>query len=223
MAEDQGQGIPGQLGLPDPGSDFNAHAFLVRQMLGEIRTMIPVKVIAVHGGGLGPPPTVDVQPLVKQMDGLGQAQSHGTIYGIPCTRNQAGGSVVINDPKVDDIGMMSVADRDISSLKANKGQESNPGSYRRHHLGDGVYHGPLLNQTKPTQYVQFRDDGLTIQDVNQNTIETSQEGIKLNGVLIDRKGNIKAPGNVTAGDKTGDSVTLQHHVHGASPPPTPGT
>ena len=214
--------------LDDAGSasGFNQHAFAIDQALTRIRTSVVVKIIAVHGGGVGPAPTVDVQPLVKQVDGQGgSATSHGTIYGIPCTRMQAGDSVIINDPVVGDIGTMVVHDRDISSLKANKGEESNPGSYRRFDPADGVYHGPMLNQTQPKQYIQFTSDGLTIADRNGNKMVMSKDGIAF--TTPDGK-NVTTNNDIIAGQGGGNKVSLQQHIHmnaggtGNSGKPVPG-
>lgn len=216
-------GFFGQRGLTASTSDYNAHDFQIEQALGKVRTSVPVKIVAVHGGGVGAAPTVDVQPLVNQIDGQGNQTPHGIIYGRPCTRNQGGGNAIINDPLVGDIGHLVISDRDISSLTSNEGAQSNPGSFRMHDMADGVYHGAMLNPANPTQYVQFTETGMRTVDKNGNVIVTGPAGINLNGVIIDLDGNITTPGGVTAGFGTGDSVTLQHHKHAGGPPPDPGT
>lgn len=167
----------GQAGIADLLSQFHNMLFAIRQALSEVRTGVPVKVIAIHGGGVGKPPTIDVQPLVKQMDGVGNASSHGTIYGVPVARNQGGANAIINDPQVGDLGHMVVSDRDISSVKANSA-EANPGSYRRHDLSDGVYHAAMLAVT-PTQYIQFMADGVKMLDKNGNTVLMNSTSISL--------------------------------------------
>ncbi len=129
----------GQAGLTAASSDLNALTFLIRQELSKVRTNVPVKIVAVHGGGVGAAPTVDVQPLIKQTDGQGNSTDHGIIYNIPVSRSQGGGSAIINDPKVGDIGHMSISDRDTSALKANQGKTSTPGSQRMHDMSDGIY------------------------------------------------------------------------------------
>ena len=199
----------GHAGRTANTSDFNALNFLIDQRLSQVRTAVPVKIIAVHGGGVGAPPAVDVQPLVNQRTGRNEKEDHGTIYGIPCSRAQGGGNAVINDPKVGDVGHMLVSDRDISALKANKGKQSNPGSARSHSLSDGVYHGAILNEGTPSQYVHFTDDGVTIHCKNGNAITMGPSGINLNGVIIDSSGKITAPSDVIAG-----SISLQNHTHG---------
>lgn len=218
------KGYPGQLDQTDQGSDFNQHAFAVDQRLGRVRTMVPVKVVKVSGGGTKGPASVDVQILVKQMDSEGKATSHGNTLNIPHARPRCGDSVIIMDPKVGDIGFMSIADRDISSLKANGGQESAPGSFRRHNLADGVYHAQALDQSEPKQWLSFTDDGIELADRNGNVLKSSKaDGWTMNGVKISQQGAVKAPGNVTAGDGTGDSVDLQGHTHGSGPAPTAGS
>ena len=228
-------GYKGQRGVWDANSDYNAQHFLIRQLLGETRTSVPVKVIAVHGGGVGAAPTVDVQVMVKQADGAGNASSHGIIYGIPTTRNQGGGGAIINDPVVGDFGHMVISDRDISSVKANAGAESNPGSFRRHDLADGVYHAAMLNAATPTNFIRFTPGGgFKIQDSFGNSITTGPAGITLtdcHGNIIAMKAgsiattttNLTSTGGIQAGVGGGDSVTLQHHEHAGGPPPDAGT
>lgn len=194
-------GHVGQQGAFDHASLFHIVNFLVQQALSEVRTAVPVKIVAVHGGGVGAAPTVDVQPLVKQMDGEGNASSHGTIYGIPCARNQGGGNAVINDPKAGDIGHLVVSDRDISSVKSNDGAESNPGSMRRHDLADGVYHAACMNAGTPDQYVQFTDTGVRIVDKNGNSATSGPSGWTFVGDII------------TDDDVIAGGISLKQHVH----------
>ena len=229
------QGFYGQLAVTDPNNEYNAHSFHIDQKTGEVRTGVPVKIIAVHGGGVGPPPTVDVQPLINQIDSAGKKTDHGIIYGLATTRNQGGTSAVINDPVVGDIGYMVIADRDISSLKANAGAQSNPGSFRRHDLADGVYMGKMLGSDAPTNYIHhLPGGGFKIADQFGNSIVMNATGITMtdcHGNIIAMKSgsiaatttNLTSTGGVQAGVGGSDSVTLQHHLHAGGPPPDPGT
>ncbi|WP_238192061.1 hypothetical protein [Methylobacterium frigidaeris] len=215
--------MAGQLSRVGASSDGNLHRFLMDQGLGEHRTHFAAKIVAVHGGGRDSPPIVDIQPIVKQMNGAGKSRSHGTVFSIPVTRNIGGDSVIINDPRVGDVGIFSVLDRDHSSAQANDWAEANPGSKRRGSMSDAVYHGPLPRKgDKPKQWIWFKDDGVEIQDRNENTLVGGKGGWKLNGVEIDRDGNIKAPGEVTAKSK-GTSVSVSGHKHPSTDKPTPGT
>ena len=213
----------GQSGNADVASKFNAIRFLIRQLIGKVRTGVPVKIIAVHGGGVGPPPTVDVQPVVNQIDGVMKSTSHGVVYGIPVTRNQGGASAVINDPVVGDVGHMVIADRDISSLKNNAGAPSNPSSFRRHHLSDGVYHAAMLNKTAPTDYIyHLPGGGFQIHDRFGNDILMNSSGITITTQLLQVNGPIQATGEIVSMN-TGTNIHLTTHTHSAGPPPDPGS
>ncbi|MDP4023712.1 hypothetical protein Q8W71_13835 [Methylobacterium sp. NEAU 140] len=222
--EDDRNGYAGQQGLTSDNSEHNQNTFISEQTLGEARFHFAAKIVAVHGGGLEGSPTVDIQPLVKQMDGVGKAQSHGTIYGVKVPRVMAGDSMIIADPAADDVCWFSVACRDHSSVAENDWKEGNPGSFRRNSMSDAVYHGTMHpKRVKPKQWVMFTKDGMQFQDRNSNKLVGSKDGWNMNGVVITDKGEIKAPGNVTAGQGTADQVTLQGHAHGTSGPPTPGS
>jgi len=178
MSNDQGQGgYPGQHGLAASVGEFNKHDSQIWAKLAYVRTAIPVVIKAVHvdSDGLAPVGSVDVQPLVNQMDGEGNSFPHGTIFNLPYVRMQGGTNAVICDPVVGDNGIAVICDRDISSVKANK-KQANPGSRRRFGLADGIYIGGLLNGT-PEQYVRFTTDGMSIVDKSGNKYETSSSGI----------------------------------------------
>lgn len=142
-------------------SEFNAMTFLVTQILNRANTSTLVQVKAVtNSGGVAAVGYVDVQPLVTQLDGDGNAVAHGVLHRIPYFRMQGGTDAVILDPKVGDIGICIFADHDISSVKANKGAAL-PGSGRRFDMADGMYLGGLLNGV-PTQYVRFSASGIDL-------------------------------------------------------------
>jgi len=202
-------GYFGQQGIGDIGDEYNVVRFLIRQEIAKIRTGVPVKVVAVHGGGVGPAPTVDLQILVNQTDGQGNKTDHGIVYGIPVSRNQGSSYAVINDPHVGDVGHMMIQDRDMSAVKANDGAQSNPGSFRRHSMSDGVYVGAMLNPAVPTQYVQFHDDGVTVADHNGNIVEMRGGMVKITTA------ELHVTGDVTAGD---GAVSLLHHLHSGVTP-----
>lgn len=209
---------------------FAALSFLCSQVMNGKWTIAPALVKAVHDGGIDGPPTVDVQPMVSQIDGYGQEIQHGTIYGLPVFRLQGGAWGIVTDPQVDDIGIMAVAMRDISAVVKTKAVAL-PGSRRTYAPSDGIYLGSILAK-KLEQYVQFSDTGIKVLDKNGNTIELKSDQILItpkagNPVMV--AGDIRASGEITRGYGTGDQVTLGHHVHtsgGSGSPtsvPTPGT
>lgn len=172
--------------------DLNAVAFVVEQMMAQMSTMKLVRVTAVSGGGLAPAGTVDVLPLVSQIDGNGYGTDHGVVPGLPWSRTQGGDSAVICDPRVGDLGYVVVADRDTSRARAT-GAAALPGTRRRFDVADGVYAGGCLN-VAPAQYLIFTSTGVRIVDRNGNSVSMGPTGM----TLADLNGNsiIMGPGFV---------------------------
>ena len=159
MSEDKAYG-----GFQEPetfGSLFNAHTFLIESILAMVHTSTLVKVVkCTNNGSLSAAGTVDVQPLVNQLDGYGNPVPHGIIYKCLYSRLQGGANAVIIDPQPGDIGAMIFSDRDTSKVIATKAQ-ANPGSNRKFDMADGIYLGWCLNAV-PTQFIEFSAAGITI-------------------------------------------------------------
>lgn len=187
-------------------SQFSAMEFLLRMRLGEVRTIQLVQVLAVsNNGGVTPVGTVDVQPLVGQVDGQGNVTQLPKLYGLPYFRLQGGTNAVILDPQIGDIGMAAFCDRDISAAVVAK-KPSPPGSGRRHSLGDGLYIGGLLNGV-PQQYVQFSAAGIEILSPTKITLQAPT--IQINGVI-----NQTGGANTFQGDITAAGTSVHTHKHG---------
>ena len=192
----QNDGYLGQMDVLTQLNLFNALKFLVKQVANENWTITLVKVITVQGGGVDVPPTVDVQPLVNEVDGYGNQTEHGTIYGLPVFRLQGGVSAFIMDPLAGDIGVMACASRDISSVVTNQAPSS-PGSLRTFDPADGIYFGGLLGQSAPTNYIQLTQNALNIQigsvalvidgstvkvTIGAQVVTFSSTGLNINGI-----------------------------------------
>lgn len=163
-------GYAGQARPAEGGDEYGAIMFVIGQALARLSTSTVVRVVAVtNAGGLAPVGFVDVQPLVNQLDGAGNAVPHGVLHHLPYFRLQGGTDAVILDPKVDDLGIAVFASRDISAVKASKAQ-ANPGSWRAYDMADGLYVGGLLNGT-PVQYVQFTTGGINVVSPAKVTVE----------------------------------------------------
>jgi len=153
----------------DAASEVGRMDYIIRSALSGMRTAIPVKVISVtNTGGLAAIGKVSVQPLVNAVDGDGQSWEHGIIHNVPYMRIQGGANGVILDPAVGDIGIATVCDRDISTVK-NTGKVSAPGSNRKNDMSDMVYLMTIIGAA-PTQYIQFNSSGITIHSPNKVTI-----------------------------------------------------
>lgn len=170
-------GYAGQARAAEGGDEYGALMFVINQSLARLSTATLVRVVSVtNNGGLSPVGFVDVQPLVNQLDGAGNAVPHAVLHQLPYFRLQGGTDAVILDPKVGDIGMAAFGSRDLSAVKASK-QQANPGSWRTHDMADGLYFGGLLNGT-PVQYVQFTADGINV--VSPSKVTVVAPNIELN-------------------------------------------
>jgi hypothetical protein len=208
-------------------TEYQALQFLLLQRLMKVQTSILVEIEAVHGGGLGPVGTVDVLPLVDQVDGAGNAVPHQTIYGRPYIRWQGGNNAVILDPQAGDLGLCVFCSRDISSVIASK-EHGPPASGRIFSYADGLYVGGALNGT-PTSYLQWLANGtinvvspqaVNIQCLNatldvEDTLTIDAATVNITAAL-----NITGPVNANgaqiseAGEITdADGVVLGTHDH----------
>jgi hypothetical protein len=199
---------------PEAGvSEYNALSFLVRQILSELSTMTLVKVTKVtNSGGIAAVGFVDVQPLIDQQDGFGNAVSHGVLYNLPYFRVQGGVNAIILDPAVDDIGIAVFADRDISTVKNTKAKAS-PGSARKFSMSDGIYIGGMLNGV-PTNYIQFSGNDVNITATGVVNITAPEVSVKdagaaetlLNSTLLTWLNSHQHP-NGGSGSPTGAPTT----------------
>jgi hypothetical protein len=181
-------------GQADPGSaasEFNALDFVVRMAQARMNVATLVKVVAVTNapGQLAAVGQVDVLPLVNRLDGQGKATPHAVVHGLVYFRYQGGSNAVLIDPQVGDVGWAVFADRDISAVKSTAGAQSNPGSLRKFNMADGCFFGVPIGPA-PRQYVQFTGQGITIADMNGNTIVMNSLGVTINGALINQAGDV---------------------------------
>lgn len=204
----------GQQTPADANSDYNVIAFMVRQMMSRLATMMPVQVVAVHGGAgaLAAAGTVDVQPLVTMLDGNGHAMNHGVLAQCSYFRLQGGANAIILDPVVGDIGFAVFAMRDISSVTAVKGI-ANPGSGRQYDMADGIYVGGVLNGV-PTQYIAFTAEGI---EITAATI-TLNGAIVFNGTVSNTSGTLNLGNNniTTTGAISGGAIASNGHNVGST-------
>jgi hypothetical protein len=211
------------------GSDYNSREFHTRSIVEQsVRTGGPVKVIrapydangnALTPGSNTPIGYIDVQPMVNQIDGYGNATPHGTVYRVTYYRYQNGLFAIYADPVVGDIGHMVPADRDVSSVYANNAV-ANPGSRRKFDLADGTYFGTSRGNA-PQSYLVPQPDG------SLNLVMPA-------GKTLTVTGNLHVSGAIIAGYGGGDQVGLQTHDHPQGPdshgdteentgPPVPGS
>jgi len=192
--------------LPDTTSEFNRMAFVVRSIMSQQATTTLVIVRAVEGD------TVDVQPMVAQVDGAGNAVDHGIIHGLPVWRLQGGNSAVIVVPAVGDIGLAVFASTDISNVKRAKGPTT-PGSFRRFDWADGIYLGGLLN-VEPTQFLRMDDSGVTITAADGQPVTINADSVVINADTVTMSGDLVVTGSITGGaGSTFGGKAFDGHLH----------
>lgn len=181
---------------------YNPIAAVVSQMLGRVRTSTMCRVM-----GLGTMPgTMNVQPLVSIVDGMGNATTHGTIYNVPYLQLQAGTNAIVLVPVIGDVGVLLVCDRDISAAKTTRAAGPPP-SMRTFDFADAIYLGMVMGPTPA------------------NTITATPAGFVVSGNFI-IQGNLQIAGNIQAADgteytgdikTTGDvqagTISLKTHIH----------
>lgn len=179
--------------------------FVITQLLNKRNYTTLVQVMAVRSAGeVSPVGFVDVQIMINQIDAQGQSMPHGIVNNVPYMRLQGGTNAIIIDPQVGDIGMCTFADRDISSVKANRAI-ANPGSFRRSDIADGIYTGGFLNAA-PVQYVRFTDEGIEV-------VSPSKVTLRAPSIVLD--GPVTGTANaVFTGDVVGQGTSLHNHTHG---------
>lgn len=190
--------------------DFNQIDFVVRSILSQLGTATLVQVKKVtNNGEVSPVGLIDVQPLVKMIDGKDQTTSHGIIHNVPYFRLQGGTNAVIIDPVVGDIGIAVFASRDISSVKNNKA-EAQPGSRRTFSFADALYIGGVLNAA-PARYIRFKSDGnVEIKPASKLFVLGDLE-VQGNAKVT---GNADVDGTVTGTtDVIGGGKSLKTHTH----------
>jgi len=196
---DNTQVAAGQMFPEDFSNDYAVTAFLIRQALAEMETCTPVQISAVHPGSGSPPAggTVDVQLLLNLLDGNGNSQKQGIVYGIPYMRIGSGQWAIVADPVAGDFGFIVSASRDISNVTKTPGQ-ANPGSFRHHSFSDGFFIPCGFSSAAPAGTIWLKSDGslnlttkdgvviksdgsgnLTVNDNNSNSIVTSSGGITM--------------------------------------------
>ena len=237
------------LGAQGPGSDVtapNVLEFVVNRLMNKRCHVELASVVSCSNtpGKIGAVGTVNVQPLVNQLDGFGNAVPHGVVYGLSYFRYAGGQNGIVLDPQPGDIGLVVVADRDPSVVKST-GQQSNPGSLGRSRREYGIYIGLCQGNANLSRYISFSNSGITIEAKNGSTVTMFADGdisISSNGdvtiaaggpdgVTVDANlrviGAITATGEITAQHGTGNDVGLSTHTQqdgggtGPSGPPTP--
>lgn len=186
----------------DAADEVDSLRFMMRQMLNSMATATLVKVASVNVAA----GTVDVQPMVRQIDGAGNAIDHGTIHDMPYFVHRAGTAAVVVKPLPGDIGVAVFCHSDISSVKETS-MPANPSTWRRFDWADGLYIGGFIGET-PTTLIEVDDlNGVTI------TVPADKH-ITLNG-NVRHNGDWTTSGTITGEtDVVAAGISGKGHQHG---------
>ena len=207
----------------DVSCEGNALGFALRNLIGGYSFIDIVRVEEVTGN------TLTVKPLLSALTMDDEAMERGVIYDVPYLQLRRGGSAVIMDPVVGDLGLIAVCDKDITNIKRTK-TESVPDNFRAHSCSDAVYLTGIASlNSDPTQYIHFHDGGIDIFspfDVNVNgkvvTVNAREKislncpQIELNGNLVQGEGEfggsaLFANGAITPEDFKAGDISLKNH------------
>jgi Phage protein Gp138 N-terminal domain len=177
-----------------------------------------VKVIAVHiSNDAGPVGSVDVQPLINQVFGVGGVGKetpieHTIIYDVPYLRLQGGVNAVICDPQIGDLGLVVFADQDISATQKSF-DVSTPPTKRKHDYADAIFVSVWNPQISPENYVLLNDDKIKVLFGSSEAVFDST-GISLTGAVT-ITGTLRVTDTVTCDkDLIANGTHVHTHTHG---------
>lgn len=217
-----------------PSNDYERSRYEFEAHIRNMYASLPVKVIAVNAAGLAPVGFVDIQPTIPQRLANGQTIPYPVIYNAPYFRLQGGTNAIIIDPQPGDIGVACFASRDMSGTKRQRGMAA-AASLRKWSLSDAIYIGGILN-SKPVQYIYFKDDGVLVFSPHKVTVEAPEvtldasQKITLDSPLIlvtgalqqtaSKGGGAQIKGGLanTGGTISSNGVVLESHVHSGVQP-----
>ena len=162
--------------------EFNSLSFVVNSIISDrVKTAELVRVITNNGDG-----TLDVLPIISDVDSEGNAISETPIFGVKFIEWQYGINAIQAQPAIGDVGLLVVCTKDTKN--AQSGVVGDLGSFE---LESGIYLGGLkgFNQA-PTQYIKFTENGIEITTPKTLTVNTTEN------VVVNATGNA----NVTAVD-----------------------
>ena len=158
--------------------DMSALLYLIRtQIESRVNTIDIVKIINVNEDN-----TIDVIPIIKNVDNDKNPIDEVPIYGIPYIEWQFGTNTIKAKPAIGDIGLLLINKKDTSSI--NAGIVSNNSKFN---TGNGIYLGGLkgFNAT-PTQFIEFKDNEITI--TGTGTININATTANVNATMINLGG-----------------------------------
>ena len=161
--------------------EYNGLIYIINSIISNrVRGAEIVQVIANNGDG-----TIDVLPVIKNVDANETAIEETPIFGVKYIEWQYGINGFQAEPAVGDVGLLIVCTKDTKNIRA--GIVGDLGTFE---LESGIYLGGLkgFNQP-PTQFIKMDENGIEITTPKSLTVNAT-ENVVVNGVDV----NVNASG-----------------------------
>ena len=149
--------------------EYNGLIYIINSIISNrVRGAEIVKVIANNGDG-----TIDVLPVIKNVDASENAIQETPIFNIKYMEWQYGINAFQAEPAIGDIGLLIVCTKDTKNVKS--GIVGDLGSFE---LESGIYFGGLKGLNQPaTQFIKMDENGITITTPKTLTVNTTENAI----------------------------------------------
>ena len=169
--------------------EYNGLIYIINSIISNrVRGAEIVRVIANNGDG-----TIDVLPVIKNVDASENAIQETPIFGVKYMEWQYGINAFQAEPAVGDIGLLVVCTKDTKNVKS--GIVGDLGSFE---LESGIYFGGLKGLNQPaTQFIKMDENGIEI-TTPKSLIVNATENVEVNGVDVSVNASGKA--NIVASE-----------------------
>lgn len=191
----------------DTLDDLNALMYIIKgQIENSVNTIEIVRVLSVNGN------TIDVIPVIKDINASREPIDESPIYGVRYVRFQYGSNAIRVAPKENDIGLLLVCKKDISAYDSGM-----VATKIKYNLTNGIYLGGLCGaNSDPTQFIDFENDKITITgtgtiNINAKDVNITSETAKVEASTSATVKSVKTIldcANINLGGEGGKAVAL---------------
>lgn len=218
----------------DGGSFAGAFKFILKKFLSNTNDMLPAKVIAFDRTRN----RVQVQPLISMVNTNGEVIERAQIASLPVFNVGGGGFILSFNLVPGNLGWIKANDRDLS-LFLQTYDTSIPNTQRQHDFSDALFIPDVMtgwtiaDEDAPNAVFQTLDGTVRVV-LWADKVKITAPLVVLDTPLTHMTGDlhvdgeIRAVGNITAGDG-GRNIDVLNHIHqdgggiGDSGPPVDGT
>lgn len=175
--------------------EYNGLIYIINAVISDrVRGAEIVKVIANNGDG-----TIDVLPIVKNVDAEENAIEETPIFNVKYMEWQYGINAFQAEPAIGDIGLLVVCTKDTKNVKS--GIVGDLGTFE---LESGIYFGGIKGLNVPaTQFIKMDESGIIITTPKTITVN-AEENVLVN---VTGKASVIAP-EINLGIEGGKAIAL---------------